>query len=270
VTEMLIFWAQALDNASPDHIDMRGEELSPDDTLRRQEAVSLVSGVVKAGSRIFDQRGVQLTEDGRHFVVEVPSAERDRAGRTAPVVCYGEYDSTVGDALGASVAVGLDDFAKRIGRNILPEHFELARESFAELEKVLDEEARARGRDRSGSARPAGTGVLAGLKGLVAKVKGAVQSPPVAAVSTAARPSAREGSAEEFKSMATGSFPSDPSSRKCHRDDDCDDDYGRRSLHAIVLDQAAEESVLVVVALVRVHVISFRMYTGRDGPRSCS
>ena len=135
MTEKLIFWAQALDNASPDHIEMRGEELSPDDTVRRQEAVSLVSGVVKAGSRIFDQRGVQLTEDGRHFVVEVPSAERDRAGRTAPLVCYGDYDSTVGDALGASVAVGLDDFAKRIGRNILPEHFELARESFAVLKK---------------------------------------------------------------------------------------------------------------------------------------
>lgn len=135
MTEKFIFWAQALDNASPDHIDMRGEELSPDDTVRRQEAVSLVSGVVKAGSRIFDQRGVQLTEDGRHFVVEVPSAERDRAGRTAPIVCYGDYDSAVGDALGALVAVGLDDFAKRIGRNIHPEHFELARESFAVLKK---------------------------------------------------------------------------------------------------------------------------------------
>ena len=135
MTEKFIYWAQALDNASPDHIDMRGEALSPDDAVRRQEAVSLVSGVVKAGSRIFDQRGVQLTEDGRHFVVEVPSAERDRAGRTAPIVCSGDYDSTVGDALGNSVAFGLDDFAKRIGRNILPEHFELARESFAVLKK---------------------------------------------------------------------------------------------------------------------------------------
>lgn len=130
-----MFWAQALDNASPDHIDMRGEELSPDDTVRRQEAVSLVSSVVKTGSRIFDQQGVRLTEDGQHFVVEVLSAERDRAGRTAPIVCYGDYDPTLVDALGASVAVGLDDFAKRIGRNILPEHFELARKSFAALKK---------------------------------------------------------------------------------------------------------------------------------------
>ncbi len=136
MTDKSIFWAQALDNASPDHIETHGEELPPDDTARRQEAVSLVSNVVKAGVRVFDRRGVQLTEDGRHFVVEVPSAERDRAGRTAPIVCYGDYDSTVGDdGLGASVAVGLDDFARRIGRTILLEHFELARESFAELKK---------------------------------------------------------------------------------------------------------------------------------------
>ena len=135
MTGKLIFWAQALDNASPDHFEMRGEELLSDDAVRRQEAVSLVSDVVKAGTRIFDAQGVQLTEDGRHFVVELPSAELDRAGRRAPIVCYGEYGSRVGDTLWASVAVGLDDFAKRIGRNISPEHFELARESFETLKK---------------------------------------------------------------------------------------------------------------------------------------
>ena len=101
MTEKLIFWAQALDNASPDHIEMRGHKLSPDDNVQRQKAVSLVSSVVKAGSRIFDRQGVQLTEDGRHFVVEVPSAERDDAGRTAPIVSYGDYDLTAVDAVGA-------------------------------------------------------------------------------------------------------------------------------------------------------------------------
>lgn len=135
MTEQLIFWAQALDNASPDHIDISGTRLSPDDVVRRQEAVSLVSNVIKAGTRIFDTRGVQLTEDGRHFVVEVPSAERDRAGRVAPIICYGAYDASVGDALASSVVDGFDAFAKRIDRNILPAHSELARKSFIELKK---------------------------------------------------------------------------------------------------------------------------------------
>jgi hypothetical protein len=135
VTEKFILWAQALDNASPDHFDVRGEELSADDSVRRQEAVSSVSSVIKNGTRVYEVSGVLLTADDRHFVLEVPSAQRDRAGRTAPIVCYGDYDAAVGDALGASAAVALDDFAKRIGRTLQPEHFELARASFEALKK---------------------------------------------------------------------------------------------------------------------------------------
>lgn len=135
MTEKFILWAQALDNASPDHFDVRGEELSPDDTVRRQGAVSAVSSVIKNGTRVYEVSGVLLTADSYHFVLELPSAQRDRAGRTAPIVCFGDYDATVGDALGASAAVALDDFAKRIGRTLQPEHFELARASFEALKK---------------------------------------------------------------------------------------------------------------------------------------
>ncbi|MDD2273244.1 MAG: hypothetical protein PHP95_14435 [Desulfuromonadaceae bacterium] len=133
--ESFIYWAQALDNSSPDHIEVHGQTLLPDDTVRRQEAVSLISGVVKAGSRVFDRRGVQLTCDGLRFVMEVPSMERDRSGRTAPIICSGDYDLKISKELSASVVAGLDDFAKRISRNILSEHFNLARESFEVLKK---------------------------------------------------------------------------------------------------------------------------------------
>jgi hypothetical protein len=135
MTDKFILWAQALDNASPDHFEVRGKVLDPDDTVRRQEAVSLVSSVIKRGARICEKSGVLLTADDSHFVVEVPSAQRDSAGRTAPIVCYGDYDATVGNALGASAAVALDDFARRIGRTLQPEHFELARASFETLKK---------------------------------------------------------------------------------------------------------------------------------------
>ena len=135
MTENFIFWAQALDNASPDHLEVRGRELSADDSARRQEAVSLVSRVVKSGKLLFNARGVQLTADDQCFVVEVLSVQRDRVGRTAPIVCYGAYDRDVGDALGVSVAAGLVEFAGRIGRTLQPEQFELARESFAALKK---------------------------------------------------------------------------------------------------------------------------------------
>jgi len=135
VTEKFIFWAQALDNASSDYFDVRGDELSSDDSVRRQEAVSLVSSVITSGTRIYEVSGILLTENDRHFVLEVPSVQLDRAGRTAPIICYGDYDATVGDTLGASAAVALDDFAKRIGRTLQPEHFELVRNSFEFLKK---------------------------------------------------------------------------------------------------------------------------------------
>ena len=135
MTDKFILWAQALDNASPDHFDVHGKDLEPDDTVQRQEAVSKVSSVIKNGARLFEQKGVLLTADASHFVVEVPSVQHDRAGRTAPIVCYGDYDTTVGDALGSAAAVALDAFAKKIGRTLQPVHSGLARASFEALKK---------------------------------------------------------------------------------------------------------------------------------------
>lgn len=135
MTEKFILWAQALDNASPDHFEVHGKDLTPEDTVQRQEAVSKVSSVIKNGERLFEKSGVLLTADASHFVVEVPSVQRDHAGRTAPIVCYGDYDATADNALGACVVVALDEFSKKIGRTLQPEHFELVRSSFDALKK---------------------------------------------------------------------------------------------------------------------------------------
>lgn len=140
MTERFIFWAQALDNSSPDHIEMHGEELPADDAVRRQEAVSLVSRALKSCDPIFEEQGVKLTVDAHHFVLEVLSVQRDRAGRSAPIICYGAYCHEKGDVLGTSVAVGLSEFAKRIGRTIQPKHFELSRDSFVALKKKISKQ----------------------------------------------------------------------------------------------------------------------------------
>lgn len=144
MSDRFVLWAQALDNASPDHFVVHGEELSADDSIRRQEAVSLVSSVIKGGTRLYHVSRVLLTADARHFVLEVPSAQRDRAGRTAPIVCYGGYDPATLDSLGASAAVALDDFAARIGRTVQPEHFEHAQSSFEALKKKSSRRRRVR------------------------------------------------------------------------------------------------------------------------------
>lgn len=135
MTEKFILWAQALDNTSPDHFDVRGKELSADDSGKRQDVVSRVSSVTKKGARVYETGGVLLTADNCHFVLEVPSTQRDRAGRVAPIVCYGDYGDAIGDELGDSAVVALDVFVKRIGRTLQPEHIKLARGSFDSLKK---------------------------------------------------------------------------------------------------------------------------------------
>lgn len=135
MTNKLILWAQALDNVSPDHFEVYGVVLDPTDTVKRQEAVSLVSNVIESGSRIFEKSGVRLTADDSHFVLEVPCAQRDSVGRTASIVCYGVYDHNGGNTFGTWPSIVLDAFTKRIDRTFQPEHVELARASFETLKK---------------------------------------------------------------------------------------------------------------------------------------
>lgn len=130
----LIFWAQALDNSSPDHIEMRGEKISDGDSLRREEGVSLISNVVKSGSRIFESHGMHLTADQKHFVIEVPSIQLDQLGRTSPVVCCGDYDTSVSDEFAGKVASGFEAFAKCIGRSLQLDRSKLSL-AFEELKK---------------------------------------------------------------------------------------------------------------------------------------
>jgi hypothetical protein len=139
MNEKLILWAQALDNTCPDHFDVRGEEIPADDSSRRQEAVSSVSAVIKNAKGIYKGNGILLTADAHHFVIEVPSAQLDCAGRTAPIVCYGAYDAAVGDELVTSVAIALEHFARRINRTLQPDHLKLVRTAFEDLKKKSSE-----------------------------------------------------------------------------------------------------------------------------------
>ena len=135
MSELLVLWAQALDNSSPDQIELRGERLPEHDSARRQEAVSTVSAVVRNGTRLYDEGGVRLTEDGGRFVLEVPTAQSDLAGRTAPVVCCGLGDPLQGEELVSATRTWMEDFCIRIGRTLLAEHVERVFPAFAVLKK---------------------------------------------------------------------------------------------------------------------------------------
>lgn len=129
------YWAQALDNSSPDHIVLQGKNTSPEDDARRKEVVRLISSVVKHGVQIIENSSLSLTVDSRHFVIEIQSTERDIAGRIAPLICHGELDESKFNTLGESVFEGLSIFAKNIGRKISSNYSKLIQDAFMELKK---------------------------------------------------------------------------------------------------------------------------------------
>lgn len=135
MTRVFIFWAQPLDNASPDIIHDGNEALLPSDTTRREAVVLRVSDVIKHGLRYFEHDGVVATEDGKHFVLELPSAQRDCLGRAAPIVCCGECSSPKGENVGDKCIDALIRFAEQIERGILPAHLDAIRSSFTTLKK---------------------------------------------------------------------------------------------------------------------------------------
>ncbi len=128
MVEKFMFWAQALDNASPDHIYCHGKLLLPDDGSDRQEVVSFVSAVVRYGKRIFIEDGVRLITHKKKFVIEIPSMEQDVLGRSAPIICSGVLVAEDREFY-RSITQGIVDFSHQIGRTILPAHLNLVRKA---------------------------------------------------------------------------------------------------------------------------------------------
>jgi hypothetical protein len=127
----LAFWAQALDNLSADEMEIREEDLS------RDQVASLSTSVARSGTKIYNEVGVQLVANDHLFVLEVPCAQRDQAGRIAPIVCFGEYNfGGFGDEdRGELVVKALNEFANHIGRTIEARHCDIVQEAFSTLEK---------------------------------------------------------------------------------------------------------------------------------------
>lgn len=132
-----IFWAQALDNLSPDQMSMGGKYLLSDDYKEREKVVSTVSNTIKTGACKFEADGIKLTANNTHFVMEVISDEKDSAGRSAPIVCHGIYDLSEINSLSKLVATDFTDFANHIGRHLAPGYDKLVDDAFDTLKDTL-------------------------------------------------------------------------------------------------------------------------------------
>jgi len=155
-----IFWAQALDNTSPDHIEMNGEEIPAVDPARRQKAVSTVGAVSRSSRFSIECRDVRLAANSTHFVVEVPSVELDTAGRIAPLICYGPHHGYEDKQLGVKIVEGVLGFADRLGRNVSADNISDAHQALANLRAALKRAERMR-KIAMGSVAVVGALVLA-------------------------------------------------------------------------------------------------------------
>lgn len=107
-----VLWAQALDNVSPDHIEVVGSPMT------RESAVTSVYHVIERGHAVFESQGTKLTVNAEKFVLEIPSESSDHLGRAAPIICYGEIELPMSERLATDLSSAIAAFASRIGRNI--------------------------------------------------------------------------------------------------------------------------------------------------------
>ena len=126
-----IMWAQALDNISPDEIEVTGTKLT------REAAVSQVYGVIERGKRVYAVDEVQLTEHRCQFVLEVLSTVQDQVGRTAPIICWSRYEPNLSDRFANLLTTNIEDFAERIGRGLVDRHAEKIIEAIDALKKNI-------------------------------------------------------------------------------------------------------------------------------------
>jgi len=135
MSRIIVYLAQALDNVSAAHVELEGASLKEDEKIRREEAVSRISYVKKKGKDIYSGDQVRLTGYRRLFVLEVPSAGTDVAGRRAPMVCYGQYPDSSDTEFASDVVQEIQAFASRIGRSISSEALTNVQTSLEELKK---------------------------------------------------------------------------------------------------------------------------------------
>lgn len=109
------FKAQALDNVSPDHYHLNGKLLGKN-TNREGWITREISEIAINGTYLLkDADGVEIIQHNGYVLMQCYSEQRDAAGRSAPVLCFGAI------TLGEDPQWVIDeivDFAKKIGRTV--------------------------------------------------------------------------------------------------------------------------------------------------------
>jgi len=131
----LSFFAQALDNTSPNHLSLDGQMLHSNDTALREQITTMIANTTMKGKKVFDEEFIQLHINGADFIISVPSAERDDIGRIAPIVCIGKVNDPMDDSVTEKILHEIKHFTAMIGRSVDPETIRIARKALLLLKK---------------------------------------------------------------------------------------------------------------------------------------
>jgi hypothetical protein len=88
---MIAFWAQSLDNESPNSITLDGKALSPSEEKTRQEIISDIYNIASEKTKIKSLSDVTMYSKASKFVFEVIPLEKDVAERLSPIIVLGDF-----------------------------------------------------------------------------------------------------------------------------------------------------------------------------------
>ena len=114
----LSFQAQSLDNLALDPMEVNGCPLEEKDKEERKRLVQRIDQVSKSGTRVFSEGSISAFRLGNEFILEIPSDQKDSAGRIAPIICYGHVSRESEKSWPDEVVSAIRDFANRIGRGV--------------------------------------------------------------------------------------------------------------------------------------------------------
>jgi hypothetical protein len=127
----LFFWAQSLDNQSPDTIIEDGNELF-DDTQRQQVVLDIYQVPGKKREFFEKDSKVSIRFSDPKFVIEAIPAEKDQADRLAPIVIYGELPKKDASQW------WIDDVCKEIDHVVADKlNRTISRDSISSIRKML-------------------------------------------------------------------------------------------------------------------------------------
>lgn len=113
----ITFWAQSLDNVSPDliEIDMDGQILEPN-LLEREDIVNTISRISLSRRVEVSTKFVTIYVYDSDFILKTFPEKRDQAQRRSPIIAYGTLPEKITDPWVLDFTKSLYSFGDRIGR----------------------------------------------------------------------------------------------------------------------------------------------------------